>query len=265
MELASIILALMTIIISGLLLYLTVEGDAWSRFRTGLRGNLPWMVVLLFAMALDMVIGILVPNPSYLFRMSAQTELFPGVSIWLQGAIPASIGPSIFASIYYMAFAIFMITVPLYLLFMGEDTIFKRYCLSLAMTSLLLVLFKITVLSVRPSLDPASGSVGPLFSDSFWGPISLDLSPKGNSFPSGHVLTLMAGAIAVWPLKRIRNIILVLVAVIILTVLYLDVHWPIDIIAGLALGTVTALVAITIVEKWKIKESISSRTRSEGK
>jgi membrane-associated phospholipid phosphatase len=75
----------------------------------------------------------------------------------------------------------------------------------------------------------------------------------------------MAGAIAVWPLKRIRNIILVLVAVIILTVLYLDVHWPIDIIAGLALGTVTALVAITIVEKWKIKESISSRTRSEGK
>jgi membrane-associated phospholipid phosphatase len=133
------------------------------------------------------------------------------------------------------------------------------------MTSLLLVLFKITVLSVRPSLDPASGSVGPLFSDSFWGPISLDLSPKGNSFPSGHVLTLMAGAIAVWPLKRIRNIILVLVAVIILTVLYLDVHWPIDIIAGLALGTVTALVAITIVEKWKIKESISSRTRSEGK
>ncbi|MGD0818848.1 MAG: phosphatase PAP2 family protein [Methanomassiliicoccales archaeon] len=265
MQLASIILALMTIIISALILMVTVKGDAMANIRAGLRGNLPWMALLLFAMALDMMISLLVPNPSYLLRMSAQTEIFPGISIWLQGGIPASFGPTLFALIYYMAFAIFMITLPLYLLAMGENAIFKRYCLSLTVTSLLLVLFKLTVLSVRPSLDPASGSVGPLFSDPFWGPISLDLSPKGNSFPSGHALTLMAASIAVWPLKCIRIMVLALLSVIVLTVLYLDIHWPIDVIVGIALGTVCALAAITFVKMWEKNGSKLFRTRSEGK
>lgn len=265
MQLVSIIVALMTILISALILIVTVKGPAIPRIRAGLGGNLPWIALLLFAMTLDMVISLLVPNPSYLLRMSAQTEIFPGVSIWLQEAIPASFGPSLFALIYYMAFAMFMITVPLYLLAMGENTIFKRYCLSLIVTSLLLILFKLTILSVRPSLDPASGSVGPLFSDPFWGLISLDLSPKGNSFPSGHVLTLTAAAIAVWPLKRVRIMILAGLSMIVLAVLYLDVHWPVDVIAGIALGIVCATAAIMFVKRWERNGNRLFRTRSEGK
>ena len=250
MEIASIIIALVTILISALLLVFTIKGDALSNIRAGVKWNLLWLVMLLISMALDMVINLLIPNPSYLVRMSAQTEIFPGVSLWLQSIVPALVGPSFFAMIYFMAFVIFLITVPIYLLAMGEDFILKRYCLCLTITSLLLVFFKLIVLSVRPNLDPTSGSTGPLFSDPFWGPISIDLSPKGNSFPSGHALTLTASAIAVWPLRRMRMAILTLVAPIVITVLYLDVHWPLDVIAGIALGTVSGLVGITFVRIW---------------
>jgi undecaprenyl-diphosphatase len=264
MQTASLLLAFMTILISALFLLVMVKGNAWHRIHADLRGNVPWLAVLLFAMALDVGLSLLVPNPPYLLRMSAQMEIFPDLSIWLQGAIPASIGPSFFAIVYYMAFAIFMITVPLYLLAMGQNTILKRYCVSLTLASLLLVFFKLTILSVRPSLDPGSGSVGPLFSDPFWGPISLDLSPKGNSFPSGHALTLMAGAMAIWPLRRLRIVILSLLCLIVVTVLYLDIHWPVDVIAGVALGVASGLVAIIFMAKWQKKGSIPSRTRSQG-
>jgi membrane-associated phospholipid phosphatase len=260
MQTASYLLALLTIIISAVILLFTIKGHAWHRIRFGLRGNLPWLFLFLFAVVLDQIINVIVPNPPYLVRMSAQTEILPGISIWLQGVIPASIGTTLFASIYFMAFAIFMITVPVYLLAMGEDKVFKRFCFSLTLTSLFLVLFGLTVLSVRPDLAPSSGSVGPLLSDPFWGPISLDLSPKGNSFPSGHALTLMAGAIAIWPLKRIRIAVLVLVAVIVLTVLYLDVHWPLDVIVGVALGAVLGLGAVVFVEKWETKKELRQST-----
>jgi len=214
-------------------------------------------------MGLDLGINLLVPNPPYLVRMSAQTEIFAGISIWLQSGIPASIGPTFFATVYYMGFVIFVITLPLYLLAMKKDTIFKRYCLSLALASLLLVFFKLIVLSVRPTLDPMSGSVGPLISDPFWGPISLDLSPKGNSFPSGHVLTLMAGAIAIWSMKRLRIIVIALLCLIVLTVLYLDIHWPVDIIAGIALGIGSGLVAVIFVERLQKNGSKPSIIRHE--
>jgi membrane-associated phospholipid phosphatase len=197
--------------------------------------------------------------------MSAQTEIFAGISIWLQSAIPASIGPSFFAIVYYAGFAIFMITLPLYFLSMGENKILKRYCLSLALASFLLVFFKIMVLSVRPNLDPGSGSVGPLLGDPFWGPISLDLSPKGNSFPSGHVLTLTAAAIAIWPMKRLRILVLGLLCLIVLTVLYLDIHWPLDIIAGIAIGVACGLAAIIVVDRCKMKGSRQLGNRSDAK
>ena len=259
MQAASILLALITVLISALLLFFTVKRSAWSNIRSGLRGKIPWLALLLFAMGLDLGINLLVPNPPYLVRMSAQTEIFSGISIWLQSAIPASIGPSFFAVVYYTGFAIFVITVPLYLLAMGKDTLLKRYCFSLALASFLLVFFKLIVLSVRPSLDPASGSVGPLFSDPFWGPISLDLSPKGNSFPSGHALTLMAGAIAIWPMKRLRIVVLGLLCLIILTVLYLDIHWPVDVIAGIVIGLACGIASIIFVDKWQKKWSKSSK------
>jgi membrane-associated phospholipid phosphatase len=70
----------------------------------------------------------------------------------------------------------------------------------------------------------------------------------------------MAGAIAIWPLKRIRIAVLVLVAVIVLTVLYLDVHWPLDVIVGVALGAVLGLGAVVFVEKWETKKELRQST-----
>jgi undecaprenyl-diphosphatase len=254
MQTTSILLGVMVVLISALLLIATVKKGVRPRVRSGIKGNLPWLFLLLFAMAMETGIHLLVPNPSYLLRMSAQTEILAGLSTWLQDTIPASIGPTFFSIIYFMGFAICIITLPLYLLAMGEDTIFKRYCLALSLASILLIIFQITVLSVRPN--------GPIYSDPFWGPIFVDLAAKGNSFPSGHAITVMAAAIAIWPLKRLRTVVLVLLLLIVVAVLYLEVHWPIDVIAGVALGVLCGLTANKLVEKWEAKRSRRSKPQS---
>ena len=48
MQAASILLALITILISALLLLFTVKGHARHRIHLGIRGNAPWLALLLF-------------------------------------------------------------------------------------------------------------------------------------------------------------------------------------------------------------------------
>lgn len=70
---------------------------------------------------------------------------------------------------------------------------------------------------------------------------------------------------AIWPMKRLRIVVLALLCLIVVTVLYLNIHWPVDIIAGVALGVACGLAAIVFVEKWQKKEFKLSKIWSLGK
>ncbi len=262
MAAASLLLLILTIITSALLLITTVGNNVLHRTLAGMRRNLPWLVLLLVATALERSFGQLPPDHPYLLEMSAHTEILAGLSTWLQSAIPTLLGPSIFGTIYIIAFLICLIVLPLYLLASGEDIIFKRYCLSLGLAYFFLIIFHLAILSVRPGLDPASGIAGILYLDPFWGPISVDLISRGNSLPSGHTISLMATAVAIWPLRRLRTAVLALLGLTMVAILYLGIHWPIDVIIGIALGAASGLVAIKIVEKWERKKFMLSTPRS---
>jgi membrane-associated phospholipid phosphatase len=253
MAAASLVVLALIILTSALLLFVTVGNDVLPRTLVGLRRNAPWLALLLIATALERSYSRLVPDHSYLLRMSAQTEVLAVVPIWLQSVIPASVGPSFFGTIYVAAFLICLIVVPLYLMATERDALFRRYCASLGLAYLLLIVLHLTILSVRPGLDPGSGIAGLLYSDPFWGPISVDLVTRGNSLPSGHTITLTATAVAIWPAQGLRWAVLVLLSVTVVAILYLGIHWPVDVIAGLILGVASGLVAVRVVEKWERK------------
>jgi undecaprenyl-diphosphatase len=74
--------------------------------------------------------------------------------------------------------------------------------------------------------------------------------PADNSFPSDHAV--IAGALAVGTLLFARRwgIVAVVVAVLLaLARVYAGMHYPLDVIAGLAIGALVALVVVGVVAK----------------
>jgi undecaprenyl-diphosphatase len=67
-------------------------------------------------------------------------------------------------------------------------------------------------------------------------------SDIGASFPSGHAATSFAGAVLLaYLLRRAVPALLALAALVAFSRVYVGVHYPLDVIAGAALGTAVAL------------------------
>lgn len=76
-------------------------------------------------------------------------------------------------------------------------------------------------------------------------------SPKDFSFPSGHSLASFGASVSIFFYDRKWGIIAILLAAIIgFSRLYLFVHFPTDVLAGLLLGTFLAFLAHRLVEWW---------------
>jgi undecaprenyl-diphosphatase len=69
--------------------------------------------------------------------------------------------------------------------------------------------------------------------------------PHSSAFPSGHAATAFAGATVLSALvPRFAPAFYVLAAAIAYSRLYVGVHWPLDVLAGAAIGVVTALLLL---------------------
>lgn len=74
--------------------------------------------------------------------------------------------------------------------------------------------------------------------------------PHGYSFPSGHTLTAFAAATAIYIGNRKLGIpALILAGVIAFSRMYFYVHFPTDILGGMVLGIVCAVLSWKILEK----------------
>ncbi|MGN1206348.1 MAG: phosphatase PAP2 family protein [Eubacterium sp.] len=79
--------------------------------------------------------------------------------------------------------------------------------------------------------------------------------PKDYSFPSGHTFSSVAATICIWHWNHKYGIAAGVVAVLMMfSRMYFYVHYPTDILAGIVLGTVLALLSIHIVEKTIVSE-----------
>lgn len=74
--------------------------------------------------------------------------------------------------------------------------------------------------------------------------------PSEYSFPSGHTSNGFAGAVTIFSYYRKAGILsLLMAAVIAFSRLYFFVHYPTDILGGIVLGTLDALLAVYLVKR----------------
>ena len=78
--------------------------------------------------------------------------------------------------------------------------------------------------------------------------------PQDYSFPSGHSTTCFAAAVVILHYdKRIGIPVMILACLIAFSRMYLYVHFPTDVIAGIAAGLLSAFIAVRIVEALEAK------------
>jgi undecaprenyl-diphosphatase len=90
----------------------------------------------------------------------------------------------------------------------------------------------------------------------------------GTSFPSGHAATSAAGAVALALLvRRFIPALALLAAAIAFSRIYVGVHYPLDVVAGAALGAAVALAVWTLVRALRMPAEArrrSARVRPPG-
>lgn len=81
-------------------------------------------------------------------------------------------------------------------------------------------------------------------------PDPLIVIPHSHSFPSGHTATAFAGAtVLAWLEPRAAPAFYVLAAAIAYSRLYVGVHFPLDVVGGLAIGLATALLLLAAARR----------------
>lgn len=80
--------------------------------------------------------------------------------------------------------------------------------------------------------------------------------PTDFSFPSGHTMSSFAAAIVIYNANKRMGIVAMILAVLIaFSRLYLYVHFPSDIIAGVIIGVINAIIAIKCVDYYNKTKS----------
>lgn len=216
------------------------------RLANEIARNKAFLLLLIAGFAVERAAGVaLAAFISPLVSVPSSIRILTPLIITIQEAIPAGVGAPIFGAVYVLLFLFLLVLVPL-LLLACDRTRFRRYAVALLVTYALCLAAHTLIGSVRPGLDPSSGISPLLYDDPLWGALSAGLMGRGSSLPSTHVAVITVMLLSAWGMRKLDLALLGVLAAMSAAVIYLGVHWPVDVAAGIATGAAGWLIASMI-------------------
>jgi membrane-associated phospholipid phosphatase len=248
------VVSLVLATLAGLVILVGYDDLYLRRALHSLRVNVAYILILAALPLAIILIDTLVPQSTnsvlreYIYT-SWLYQFGGGAIRILQNWLNYGLFTDIFIFAYVWIFAFVTFFSPILLLARDDRPTLRRYTIALMFNYLILIPFIIFVPVSVPSDFPESGVTPLLYVKSNWGRMVTGIDPLNNGFPSGHtslcIATVLTFALAGRQYRRYSYFLVGVTASIVLSVLYLGIHWPMDVLFGAAVGVFVVVLSRT--------------------
>lgn len=248
--------AVAAIVIIGLR---TLGRGSVTILTNGLRSNLKWFIGLILVYLLNALVDHVLSIPPLVVNGTAiASQFFGQFASYLQqnfGSDPLTTAVSI---IYLFSLSSIIVLTPLLFLYDGDRISFRTYCVAIIIAYVSITLIRALVPVTRPGLATGYGIQPLLYNGPVLGDIATDLGLKTSSFPSTHTTMLLITFLLLIGNRNYRTYAIIVGSVLVFVlfaVIYLGIHWPIDVLGGIVLGSVSLWVAVRLM-RWREERSV---------
>lgn len=244
----------------------------WRKAIASLRYNAMYVLLLVAFPALirvqDLAVEALSPSGESTRQIVYTNWIFSlsgGVIRVIQDRLDYRIVVDFFNGIYVWLFMFFLCFVPALLVTIDDRVSIRRYSIAMTVNYIILIAFyAVFPVSVSGS-HPGAGVTPLLYTDTHWGRMVTSLDPLDNDFPSAHVSIMVIALLTLYNSgERWRKVYYFAAASAILiafAVLYLGIHWPADVFAGL----LAAIFAFAAAGNEKVQMTIDRFVRAANR
>lgn len=182
-----------------------------------------------------------VSNGAMLFSMGGN------IITGLQSNIESDLASGYFMFLYMWVFAFFTYFLPILLVAKRDKKTLIAFTIAVATNYIVLISFYLTFPAAVSSNLPTADVKPVLYSSAYWGSMASSVDCLTNCFPSGHVSLSFTSLFVIWLAGReYRPLAYALAGAavsIAIAVLYLGIHYPLDVVGGLLLAVGSTALA----------------------
>lgn len=179
-----------------------------------------------------------------------------GISLAMQNGLRSGLADAFFIAIYLYSYTFVLFFTPLLFMLRNDTRRMKRYTIIMFVNYAILIPFYVFFAVRTPGMYEGSAAQPILYSYDNFRQMIMEVDPLDNCFPSGHVSVPVSIVLMLLPMRKHRAygrfivFMMALSVLITISVLYLGIHWSIDVLGGILL----ALLAVWLSRKrWFVK------------
>jgi membrane-associated phospholipid phosphatase len=180
----------------------------------------------------------------------------------MQDRLDYKILTDIFMIVYAWLFTFLIYFAPILLIARDDRANLRKYAIAMTFNYLVLVPFYLLFPVSVSGSHPDSGITPLLYIDTHWGKMCTSVDPLNNDFPSGHVSLVVTTLLVFYyggaVYRKFSYFLMGTTGAVIFAVLYLGVHWPADVFAGL----LVAVFAFAVAGSEKVQMTIDRYVRA---
>lgn len=228
---------------AGLLVFVGWKDISWRKALESVRFNIAY-VLLLAALPLTTLVENVFRDVDEASKEIVYTNWIFSISgdavRALQNLMDYRIIVDLSIIVYVWLFSFIVYFTPLLLLYLDDKATIRRYSVAMLFNYVVLIPFYILFPVTVTGFHADSGLTPLLYIETNWGRMVTSVDPLNNDFPSGHVsivlTTLLVLMSASLPNRGYVYFLAASVVGIVFVVLFLGVHWPVDVLGGAILA-----------------------------